>query len=67
MTACHHPAALRQRHGRKWFRGTAHAIYQNFSYIDDYDPDFVLILSGDHIYKMNYESMLDFIKNRKLH
>lgn len=49
----------------KWFRGTAHAIYQNFSYIDDYDPDFVLILSGDHIYKMNYESMLDFHKEQE--
>ncbi len=49
----------------KWFRGTAHAIYQNFSYIEDYDPDFVLILSGDHIYKMNYEAMLDFHKEKE--
>ncbi len=49
----------------KWFRGTAHAIYQNFSYIEDYDPDFVLILSGDHIYKMNYEAMLDYHKEKE--
>ena len=49
----------------KWFRGTAHAIYQNFSYIEDYDPDFILVLSGDHIYKMNYESMLDFHKEKE--
>ncbi len=49
----------------KWFRGTAHAIYQNFSYIEDYDPDFVLILSGDHIYKMNYETMLDYHKEKE--
>lgn len=46
----------------KWFRGTAHAIYQNISYVDDYDPDFILILSGDHIYKMDYQAMLDFHK-----
>ena len=49
----------------KWFRGTAHAIYQNFSYIEDYDPDFILVLSGDHIYKMNYEAMLDFHKEKE--
>jgi len=46
----------------KWFNGTAHAIYQNFAYIEDHDPDFLLVLSGDHIYKMNYEDMLDFHK-----
>lgn len=45
--------------GEKWFEGTAHAIYQNISFIDQMDPQYVLILSGDHIYKMNYESMLD--------
>jgi len=49
----------------KWFRGTAHAIYQNFSYIEDYNPDFILVLSGDHIYKMNYEEMLDFHKEKE--
>ncbi|MGK0551441.1 glucose-1-phosphate adenylyltransferase [Enterococcus faecalis] len=45
--------------GEKWFEGTAHAIYQNISYIDQMDPQYVLILSGDHIYKMDYEAMLE--------
>lgn len=45
--------------GEKWFQGTAHAIYQNISYIDQTNPQYVLVLSGDHIYKMNYESMLE--------
>ena len=50
--------------GSKWFEGTAHAIYQNIDYIDSKDPEYVLILSGDHIYKMDYESMLEeHIKN----
>lgn len=44
--------------GSKWFEGTSHAIYQNISYIDQQDPEYVLILSGDHIYKMDYEAML---------
>ena len=46
----------------EWYTGTANAIYQNLNYIDSYDPEYVLILSGDHIYKMNYEVMLDFHK-----
>lgn len=45
--------------GEKFFRGTAHAIYQNIGYIDFYDPEYVVILSGDHIYKMDYSKMLD--------
>ena len=45
-----------------WYSGTANAIYQNLQYIERYDPDYVLILSGDHIYKMDYEAMLDFHK-----
>lgn len=45
--------------GSKWFEGTAHAIYQNIDYIDEMDPQYVLILSGDHIYKMDYEEMLE--------
>ena len=45
-----------------WYSGTANAIYQNLNYIDNYDPEYVLILSGDHIYKMDYEAMLDFHK-----
>ncbi|MCQ2431652.1 MAG: glucose-1-phosphate adenylyltransferase, partial [Clostridia bacterium] len=45
-----------------WYSGTANAIYQNLNFIDRYDPDYVLILSGDHIYKMDYAAMLDFHK-----
>jgi glucose-1-phosphate adenylyltransferase len=41
-----------------WYKGTANAIYQNINFIKKYDPDYVLILSGDHIYKMNYDQML---------
>ena len=48
--------------GSEWYSGTANAIYQNLSYIDSYNPEYVLILSGDHIYKMDYEVMLDFHK-----
>ncbi|MBS4215266.1 glucose-1-phosphate adenylyltransferase [Neobacillus rhizophilus] len=44
----------------KWYTGTASAIYQNLNYLKQYQPDYVLILSGDHIYKMNYESMLEY-------
>ena len=43
----------------KWYTGTASAIYQNINYLQQYDPEYVLILSGDHIYKMNYDLMLD--------
>ena len=46
----------------EWYTGTANAIYQNIAYMETYDPDYVLILSGDHIYKMDYEVMLDFHK-----
>lgn len=45
--------------GSKWFEGTAHAIFQNIDYIDRMDPEYVLILSGDHIYTMDYEKMLE--------
>ena len=48
--------------GSEWYSGTANAIYQNMKYIDSYNPEYVLILSGDHIYKMDYEVMLDFHK-----
>jgi glucose-1-phosphate adenylyltransferase len=51
--------------GEKWFEGTAHAIYQNISYIDSHNPTYLLILSGDHIYKMDYEHMLHFHKRKK--
>ena len=46
----------------EWYTGTANAIYQNLSYIESYNPEYVLILSGDHIYKMDYEVMLEFHK-----
>ena len=42
-----------------WYRGTANAIYQNLPFIDQYDPEYVLILSGDHIYKMDYNKMME--------
>ena len=45
--------------GNKFFEGTAHAIYQNIGYIDRQDPEYVMILSGDHIYKMDYTDMID--------
>ncbi len=45
--------------GADWYKGTANAIYQNLDFINRYDPDYVLILSGDHIYKMDYNAMLE--------
>ncbi|MDY4676248.1 MAG: glucose-1-phosphate adenylyltransferase [Candidatus Borkfalkiaceae bacterium] len=50
------------KHGSEWYRGTANAIYQNLPFIQRYNPEYVLILSGDHIYKMNYDKMLAFHK-----
>ena len=51
--------------GGDWYKGTADAIYQNLYFMDSYEPDYVLILSGDHIYKMDYSKMLDYhIKKR---
>ncbi len=49
----------------EWYTGTANAIYQNMKYIDSYNPEYVLILSGDHIYKMDYMLMLDFHKKNQ--
>ncbi|MDR1913410.1 MAG: glucose-1-phosphate adenylyltransferase [Clostridiales bacterium] len=48
----------------EWYSGTANAIYQNIDFIDAYNPEYVLILSGDHIYKMDYSKMLDFHKQK---
>jgi len=48
--------------GTAWYKGTANAIYQNIPFIDRYSPDYVLVLSGDHIYKMDYAKMLDYHK-----
>lgn len=47
----------------EWYTGTANAIFQNLDYMESFNPDYVLILSGDHIYKMDYEVMLDFHKS----
>lgn len=47
------------KYSSEWYKGTANAIYQNFNFIENYNPDHVLILSGDHIYKMDYQAMLN--------
>ncbi len=51
--------------GKAWYSGTANAIYQNIGFIDRYNPEYVVILSGDHIYKMDYAKMVDFHKEQK--
>ncbi len=48
----------------EWYKGTANAIYQNIGFIDQYDPEYVVILSGDHIYKMDYDKMLEVHKQK---
>jgi glucose-1-phosphate adenylyltransferase len=48
--------------GKAWFEGTANAIYQNINFIERYDPEYVVVLGGDHIYKMDYSKMLEFHK-----
>ncbi|MBQ8781300.1 MAG: glucose-1-phosphate adenylyltransferase [Oscillospiraceae bacterium] len=50
--------------GAQWYKGTANAIYQNISFVDRYDPEYVVILSGDHIYKMDYNDMLQHHKDK---
>ncbi len=50
--------------GSEWYKGTANAIYQNINFIERYDPEYVLILSGDHIYKMDYSKMIDYHKEK---
>ncbi len=51
-----------QIEGTEWYKGTANAIYQNINFIDRYNPEYVAVLSGDHIYKMDYNKMLSFHK-----
>ena len=58
------PARERGEVGATWYAGTADAIYQNISFLDQYDPEYVLILSGDHIYKMDYADMLSAHKEK---
>lgn len=50
--------------GTEWYKGTANAIYQNINFIDRYNPEYVAVLSGDHIYKMDYNKMLEFHKSK---
>lgn len=50
--------------GGKWYKGTANAIYQNRHFVESYDPEYVVILSGDHIYKMDYSKMLEYHKQK---
>ncbi|MDR3590232.1 MAG: glucose-1-phosphate adenylyltransferase [Negativicutes bacterium] len=51
--------------GGEWYKGTANAIYQNIDFIEQYQPKYVLVLSGDHVYKMNYTELLSFHKEQK--
>jgi len=53
-----------QIQGSEWYKGTANAIYQNINFIDRYNPEYVAVLSGDHIYKMDYSKMLDYHKEK---
>ena len=50
--------------GTTWYKGTANSIYQNINFIDRYNPKYVVVLSGDHIYKMNYNKMLEYHKSK---
>ena len=54
-----------QINGSEWYKGTANAIYQNINFIERYNPEYVVILSGDHIYKMDYSKMLAFHKEKE--
>ncbi|WP_199614845.1 glucose-1-phosphate adenylyltransferase [Paenibacillus alkalitolerans] len=58
------PPYMEQK-GGNWYSGTANAIYRNIGFIEQYDPEYVLVISGDHIYKMNYDLMLQFHKQKK--
>lgn len=58
----HMLSPYQQIKGMEWYKGTANAIYQNINFIDRYNPDYVAVLSGDHIYKMDYNKMLDYHK-----
>lgn len=56
------PPYVQSEEGGGWYTGTANAIYRNVKFLNQYDPDHVLVLSGDHIYKMDYSDMLDYHK-----
>lgn len=53
-----------EQKGGSWYSGTANAIYRNIGFLEQYDPEYVLVISGDHIYKMDYDEMLSFHKDR---
>ena len=55
-------SSFEANNGSEWKSGSANAIYQNISYIDRYNPEYVVVLSGDHIYKMDYADMIKFHK-----
>lgn len=57
-------APYQSQTGAEWYMGTANAIYQNLSFMERYDPEYVVILSGDHIYKMDYSEMLKYHKEK---
>lgn len=59
-----YPLPYQQIEGTEWYKNTANAIYQNINFIDRYSPEYVLILSGDHIYKMDYSKMLAYHKEK---
>ena len=54
-----------QRISQDWYRGTADAVYQNWFIVEDKQPEFVLILAGDHIYKMNYKDMYSYLQQKQ--
>src|SRR5690349_18363219 len=58
------PPFMEQK-GGDWYKGTANAIYRNIGFIEQYDPEYVLVISGDHIYKMDYDKMLSYHKQKK--
>ncbi len=58
------PPYVKEGSAGTWYKGTANAIYQNMGFLELYDPEYVLVLSGDHIYKMDYAAMLDYHKKR---
>ncbi|MBF0302905.1 MAG: glucose-1-phosphate adenylyltransferase [Desulfamplus sp.] len=58
------PIPAQMRTGRHWYKGTADAIYQNLNLIDSYDPEFVCVFGGDHIYKMDIRQMIDYHRDR---
>lgn len=58
------PPFVKQK-GGDWYKGTANAIYQNINFIEQYAPEYVLVISGDHIYKMDYDRMLQFHKEKQ--